>query len=82
MSNQKKQLQAKVIFENRFSIVLFAARSSTFSIKDVQEAVIDIDRQSVRRCLVDLMDLNLLERVSIKTYKATEKAKQLFGVTA
>ena len=78
--DQNKPLQAKVIFENRFSIILFAARSSTFSIKDVQETVIDIDRQAVRRCLVDLMDLNLLERVTITTYKATSKAKQLFGV--
>lgn len=78
--DQKKPLQAKVIFDNRFSIMVFAAHSASFTIKDVQEAVIDINRQAVRKCLIDLMELNLLERVSITTYKATNKAKQLFGV--
>lgn len=75
--------EAIAIFENRLSILIFAAHSKkTFNVSDIFEAVIDAKRVTIRNCLKDLINAGYLEKVTTYDYKATEKAKQLFGVKA
>ena len=69
------------IFENRLDILIFAAHSrSTFTVADIFEAVLEAQRVTIRKCLKDLVNAGYLEKVTIYDYKATDKAKQLFGV--
>ena len=68
-------------FEKRMVILCFAVRTSgLFSISDIQGSGIDAGANSIRTCLLDLMSLGYVERVTVWTYRATGKAKQLFGV--
>lgn len=72
--------EAISIFENRLDILIYAAHAKrTFNVTDVFEAVIDAKRVTIRNCLRDLISAGYLEKVTIYDYKATEKAKQLFG---
>lgn len=71
------------IFENRLDILIFAAHSrSTFTVSDIFEAVLEAQRVTIRKCLKDLVNAGYLEKVTIYDYKATDKAKQLFGAQA
>lgn len=75
--------EAIAIFQNRFDILIFAVHSKkTFNVLDIFEAVIDAKRVTIRNCLKDLINAGYLEKVTIYDYRATEKAKQLFGVKA
>ncbi|WP_180073730.1 MULTISPECIES: hypothetical protein [unclassified Acinetobacter] len=68
-------------FDKRLMVLSFAVHSSTrFSISDLQENGIDASNSSIRTYLLDLMSVGYVERVTVWTYSATEKAKQLFGV--
>ena len=68
-------------FDKRLMVLSFAVHSSTrFSISDLQKNGIDASNSSIRTYLLDLMSVGYVERVTVWTYSATEKAKQLFGV--
>lgn len=67
--------------EKRLMVLSFAVHSSTlFSISDIQRNVMNASNSSIRTYLLDLMSIGYVERVTVWTYRATDKAKQLFGV--
>lgn len=69
-------------FEKRMDILIFAAHSSReFTAKDIHECVVDCQVMTIRKCLKDLIESGYLEKTTIYTFKATEKSKQLFGVS-
>lgn len=70
------------IFQNRFDILMFAVRAGVFNVTDIFEAVLDTSRMTIRNCLKDLVDSGYIEKLTILDFRATEKAKQLFGVKA
>ena len=72
--------ESKFIFENRLDILIYAVHTpGSFNVTDIFEAVLDTTRMTIRRCLKDLVDVGYLEKVSVYDFKATDKAKELFG---
>ena len=70
-------------FARRMDILIFIAHAGkAITIRELCESVLDANQATVRDCLKDLMGVGYLERESIWTYIPTDKAKQLFGVTA
>lgn len=70
-------------FERRLDILIFAAHATRdFTVSDVFNSVFEAQRMTIRNCLKDLVDAEYLERTSFLTFKATDKAKQLFGATS
>jgi predicted nuclease with TOPRIM domain len=68
-------------FERRLIVLNYAVQSlSQFSISDVQKEALDASNSVIRAYLLDLISLGYVERVTVWTYMATEKSKQLFGV--
>lgn len=68
-------------FQKRFDILVYAAHSGCeFTVKDISEAVISSQLMTIRNCLKDLIKCGYLVKPTIYTFKATEMAKQLFGV--
>lgn len=70
-------------FERRLRVLKFAVHSKVdFSISDLQASGIKAANSTIRTYLIDLMSVGYVERVTVWTYAATKKAKQLFGVKA
>lgn len=71
------------MFENRLDILIYAANlGRAFTATEILEAVLDVQRDTVRRCLKDLTHAGYVHRISITHFLATSKTKELFGVTA
>lgn len=78
-----KQLRTKTSFEKRLDVLIYAAHTqSEFTVRDISEAVLDCQIMTVRNCLKDLVELGYLVKTTVYTFKATDLAKQLFGVSA
>ena len=70
------------IFENRFDILLFAVHTpDSFKVSDILECVTNASKWTIHRCLRDLVEIGYLEETFSFTFKATDKAKELFGVS-
>ena len=77
------QNRSKSAFEKRMDILIYAVHASAdFTVKDIYERVVDCQVMTVRQCLKDLIECGYLIKTTIYTFKATEMAKQLFGVNA
>ena len=77
------QNRSKSAFEKRMDILIYAVHASAdFTVKDIYERVVDCQVMTVRQCLKDLIECGYLIKTTIYTFKATDKAKQLFGVNA
>ena len=77
------QNRSKSAFEKRMDILIYAVHTSAdFTVKDIYERVVDCQVMTVRQCLKDLIECGYLIKTTIYTFKATEMAKQLFGVAA
>ena len=77
------QNRSKSAFEKRMDILIYAVHASAdFTVKDIYERVVDCQVMTVRQCLKDLIECGYLIKTTIYTFKATEMAKQLFGVKA
>ena len=75
------QNRSKSAFEKRMDILIYAVHASAdFTVKDIYERVVDCQVMTVRQCLKDLIECGYLIKTTIYTFKATEMAKQLFGV--
>ncbi|MEB3790122.1 FaeA/PapI family transcriptional regulator [Acinetobacter sp. IK40] len=70
-----------VSFENRFQILVYATNNKRFKTSDIALAVVSASLQTIRNYLNELAQLGYIERISIREYRATEFAKQLFNVT-
>jgi len=78
---QTKQSQSADQFELRLGLLRYIAHlNRSVSISEIQEAEIDKSPQIIRGYLADLIQLGYVQKASVWTYSATEKAKQLFGV--
>jgi hypothetical protein len=81
LKNQIKQSQSADQFELRLGLLRYIAHlNRSVSISEIQEAEIDKSPRIIRGYLADLIQLGYVQKASIWTYGATEKAKQLFGV--
>lgn len=81
LKNQTKQSQSADQFELRLGLLRYIAHlNRSVSISEIQEAEIDKSPQIIRGYLADLIQLGYVQKASVWTYGATEKAKQLFGV--
>lgn len=81
MNLPRSKERQKLAFEKRMDILVYAVhKQAEFKIKDVIADVIELSPSSVRFCLADLVECGYLEKTSIYTFKATDFAKQLFGV--
>ena len=67
-------------FQRRFDVALYAVRAGVFKRSDIMSDVLDGNRYQVERIIHDLIEVGFLERHTKRTYRATEYAKQLFGV--
>ena len=68
-------------FEVRLGVLRYVAHANqAVSIADIQTAETDKSAPLIRGYLTDLLKLGYVEKESIWTYVATEKARQLFGV--
>ena len=77
------QNRSKSAFEKRMDILIYAVHASAdFTVKDIYERVVDCQVMTVRQCLKDFIECGYLIKTTIYTFKATEMAKQLFGVKA
>lgn len=75
------QNRSKSAFEKRMDILIYAVHASAdFTVKDIYERVVDCQVMTVRQCLKDLIECGYLIKTTTYTFKATEMAKQLFGV--
>lgn len=75
--------ESKFIFENRLDILIYAVHTpGPFNVTDIFEAVLNTTRMTIRNCLKDLVAMGYLEKISIYDFKATDKAKELFGAKA
>ena len=73
--------ESKTTFEDHLSVVLFACYATQpFTIKDIQEAVLDIHRANVYHLLQMFVKQGYLERVTDTHYKATQYAKDILNV--
>lgn len=71
----------KLTFDDQLNILLFACYATeSFSIKDIQEAVIDAHRATVYSQLQNFVEWKYLERVSSNHYRATAYAKDIMNV--
>lgn len=71
----------KLTFEDQMNILLFACYATqSFTVKDIQEAVIDAHRSTVYSQLQNFVDWRYLERVSSNQYRATAYAKDIMNV--
>ncbi len=71
----------KLTFEDQLNILLFACYATQlFTVKDIQEAVIDAHRATVYSQLQNFVEWRYLERVSGSHYKATQYAKDIMNV--
>lgn len=78
---QIKKSQSADQFELRLGLLRFIAYlTHSISISEIQEAEVDKNPQVIRGYLADLIELGYVQKDSVWTYSATEKAKQLFGV--
>ncbi|TCB62228.1 hypothetical protein [Acinetobacter terrae] len=81
-SHNDIESRSQTAFEKRMDMLVFAAYATQeFTVKDIQNCVVDCQIMTIRRCLKDLIYCGYLIKTSIYTFKATEKTKQLFGVT-
>lgn len=73
--------EVKTTFEDQLSVVFFACYASEpFTIRDIQEAVLDIHRSNIYNLLRNFVEQRYLERVSDTHYKATQYAKDILNV--
>lgn len=78
-----KTKRSQSSFEKRLDVLIYAAHTQAeFTVRDISEAVLDCHLMTVRECLKDLVDLGYLVKTTIYTFKATDMAKELFGVKA
>lgn len=76
-----EKARSKTSFEKRMDILIYAAHSGVeFTVKDISEAVINSQIITIRNCLKDLIECGYLVKTTIYTFKATDMAKELFGV--
>lgn len=72
---------SKTTFDDQMNLLLFACHASTpFTIKDVQEAVIEFHRNTIYSLLQCFVKWNYLERISTNHYRATQYAKDIMNV--
>lgn len=72
--------RARNSFEKRLDILIFSVHSKReITVTDVLSCVLETTRMTARACLNDLVACGYLEKTTIYKFKATEKAKQLFG---
>lgn len=75
--------RARSSFEKRLDILIFSVHSKReITVTDVLNCVLETTCMTARACLNDLVKSGYLEKTTVYKFKATEKAKQLFGVTA
>ena len=78
-----EKARSKSAFEKRMDILIYAVHASAdFTVKDIYERVVDCPVITIRQCLKDLIECGYLIKTTTYTFKATEMAKQLFGVMA
>ena len=71
----------KTTFEDQMNLLLFACHASApFTVKDVQEAVMEFHRNTVYSLLQKFVEWNYLERISTNHYCATQYAKDIMNV--
>ena len=76
-----KKQRAKSAFEKRLDILVYAAhKGCEFTVKDISDAVLESHLITIRRCLADLIECGYLVKTTVYKFKATDMAKQLFGV--
>lgn len=74
--------RARNSFEKRLDILVFIVHAGCeISVTDVLDSVLETTRMTARACLNDLVSCGYLEKSTIYKFKASEKAKQLFGVS-
>ncbi|MEN3979055.1 hypothetical protein [Acinetobacter sp. CWB-B33] len=73
--------RARNSFEKRLDVLVFIVHAGCeITVTDVLDSVLETTRMTARACLNDLVSCGYLEKTTIYKFKATEKAKQLFGV--
>ena len=83
MNLPKSKERQKLAFEKRMDMLIYAVhKKAEFTVHDIFEDAVSIQKMTIRNCLKDLMECGYLEKTSIYTFKATDFAKQLFGVAA
>ena len=71
----------KLNFDDQLNILLFACYATKpFSIKDIQEAVIDAHRTTVSSQLQNFIEWRYLEKLAHGKYIATQYAKDIMNV--
>ena len=77
---QTKQSQSADQFELRLGLLRYIAHlNRSVSISEIQEAEIDKSPQIIRGYLADLIQLEYVQKDSVWTYSATEKANSYLG---